>query len=110
MNTAAKRAPRHRDYKAITTSKYRIGDPDLLSPRERELHTYMMTKLSGKEIGYRMGITWHTTKIVSIKVCNRLGVSGRIELMAREIDILRHRIIGLERMLSDSAIDWPEAA
>lgn len=58
-----------------------------LSPRENELRDWLLTGLTQKAIAHKMGITHGTLKVyMSRGICLKLGVRGRAELLAKELD------------------------
>jgi DNA-binding NarL/FixJ family response regulator len=54
-----------------------------LSAREREIVRLVVTGLSNKEIGRRLGLTEGTIKIRLHTLYKKIGVSSRTELAAR---------------------------
>ena len=54
-----------------------------LSPREREVLRLLLTDLTEKEIAERLGLTARTTHQYVVSVLRKIGVRGRVGLMAR---------------------------
>lgn len=62
-----------------------------LSPRQQQVSDLMLTGASFKEIAQRVGVAHGSVQIYATEVYSRLGVSGRVELMARRIAELESR-------------------
>jgi len=58
-----------------------LGGP--LTPRERQVLALLLTDRSEREIGQALGLTWRTTHQYCVSIFRKLGVRGRIGLMAR---------------------------
>lgn len=55
---------------------------DLLSKRERDVVTSLVSGLSNREIGARLGLSQHTIKNHLLRIFEKLGVSTRVELLS----------------------------
>ena len=59
-----------------------------LTARQKQILAMTVEGMTDKEIGLRLGITWHTVKDTQFKLRNRLGVNNRVQavvLMLREL-------------------------
>ena len=53
--------------------------PDILTPREQEVHALIREGLTNEQIGVRLGITDHGAKYHVAEILSKLGVSSRQE-------------------------------
>lgn len=70
----------------------RRGENSGLSPRESQLFAQLIGSSDDlANIAYRIGITHGTAKVYSVRVYRKLDVTGRVDLMSREIARLKGR-------------------
>lgn len=65
-----------------------------LSPKQAALRDLLLSGRSGKEIAHVLGRPDLSVKVSVVALYKRLGVGGRIELMAAEIEWLRAQASG----------------
>jgi FixJ family two-component response regulator len=61
--------------------KHALTLTNSLTPREREVLTYLLTGLLNKQIACKLGIAEHTVKLHRQSICEKLGVHSVPEIM-----------------------------
>jgi DNA-binding NarL/FixJ family response regulator len=66
-------------------SRHPDGDPDPVTPREREVLELLVHGLSNRAIGARLGISDQTVKFHVAAICGKLGAANRTDAVRRAI-------------------------